>query len=167
MKNKSAVIFGSRKEAKRLRAFAKESGLEIRKMFFSRDRLLHGIKKGDISTVIVSAPESLGKSLHDLATTTAAMERNGIEHLISERDLPKGDFLSWSQLFGELDRNFRASAATIGWASGSQTGRPSRLTHARRTQLRDLLAQETSKQEMAKLLGVSRATIYRWIERMK
>lgn len=129
------------------------------------------LREGD--TLVVIALDRLGRSLSDMVELLAWIQ----EHGIMLRSLREGIDLSTStgrmlaglfSLLAEYERSLileRAEAARdAARARGRQVGRPAVLTADKAKEVDDLLAEKIEKSAIARKVGVSRATLYRYLD---
>ena len=129
-------------------------------------------REGD--ALVVWRLDRLGRSLSHLLSVVEGLAERGV-HL---RSLTEGIDTSTAtgrmtlSIFGalaeferELIRERTHAGLVAARARGRKGGRPTAITPAKARSARALLAAETPVSEVAQSLGVSRASLYRWMER--
>ena len=136
-------------------------------------QLLSQVRPGD--TVVVWKLDRLGRSLKDLVTLVTGFQEQGI-HFVSLQDhldtttaqgrLMFNLFASLAEFERDLIRERTQAGLTAARARGRQGGRPAGLSPAalaKAEAAKTLYLQGHTGGEIAKLLGVGRATIYRYL----
>lgn len=135
-------------------------------------QLLEVTRAGDV--VIVTALDRLGRSLSGviktIETLTAAgvllrSQREGIDYSTPSGRMLAGIFAALAGYERELMLERVAAARAAAAARGKRAGRPAQLTDAQARQLRDLRAGGEPIAELARTFKISRATVYRVLER--
>lgn len=130
------------------------------------------MRAGD--TLVVWRLDRLGRSLSHLLSVVEGLTERGI-HLRSltegiDRTTATGRmtlsiFGALAEFERELIRERTHAGLAAARARGRMGGRPSVMTPAKARSARALLAAETPVTEVAQSLGISRASLYRWMER--
>jgi DNA invertase Pin-like site-specific DNA recombinase len=135
------------------------------------DNVLAALRPGD--TLVVWRLDRLGRSLRHLIDTVASLDERqvGFRSLQENIDTTTSGgrlvfhlFGSLAQFEREIIRDRTVAGLTAARARGRVGGRPSKLTAEQRRQARLMYdAQELTVEQIGKVLGVSRTTIYRAI----
>ncbi len=135
-------------------------------------RCLKKLETGD--TLVVWKLDRLGRSLRDLITMLDDFRSKGIRFLslteAIDTETPTGRAM-WQMIgvLAELERSLIVERTRAGVKAaqkrGVKFGRKVKLTPDRLTHARKLIDQGNTPTEAAKLVGVSRATIYRALQR--
>jgi DNA invertase Pin-like site-specific DNA recombinase len=135
-------------------------------------QLLDYVRPGD--TVVVVALDRLGRSLtgviRTIETLTAAgvllcSVREGIDYSTPTGRMLAGIFAALAEYERDLMHERAAAARAAARARGRHTGRPPRLSADQVRQLRALRAGGESITDLTRSFGVSRATVYRALNR--
>jgi DNA invertase Pin-like site-specific DNA recombinase len=161
-------------EAGCIRIFAdKKSGKNV-----EREELwkaLDYLRAGD--TLVVPSLDRLGRSLQDLIAIVAGLRKRGIGfrslHEALDTTTPGGRlvfhvFAALAEFIRELIVEGTHEGLAAARARGQRLGRPPAMTPEQIHHARALLAQpDASIASIARLLGVSRATIYKYVPELK
>jgi DNA invertase Pin-like site-specific DNA recombinase len=146
------------------------------------DQLLEQLDPGD--TLIVSELSRMGRSVGEIITTIDNLVNQKIRffavkegiRLNGSQDIQTKVMVTMFGLFAEIERDLISmrtkEALAAAKASGKQLGRPkgtkgkSKLD-GREEEIKELLDMRVSKASIAKITGVSRATLYHFIESRK
>lgn len=130
------------------------------------------VREGD--TLVVWRLDRLGRSLSHLLSVVEGLTERGV-HLRSLQEsidtstatgrMVLGIFGALAEFERELIRERTRAGLDAARARGRKGGRPSVMTPAKARSARALIKAETPLSEVAASLGVSRATLYRWLER--
>jgi DNA invertase Pin-like site-specific DNA recombinase len=135
-------------------------------------RCLKKLKAGD--TLIVWKLDRLGRSLRDLITMLDDLKKQGVkfrsltEHIDTET--PTGRAM-WQMIgvLAELERSLITERTRAGVKAaqrrGVKFGRKPKLTPDRLALARKLIDHDKTPTEAAKIMGVSRSTVYRALQR--
>jgi len=135
-------------------------------------KLLEYIRAGD--TVVVVALDRLGRSLTAVIRTIETLTergvllrslREGIDYSTPTGRMLAGIFAALAGYERELMHERAAAARQAARLRGRHTGRPPRLTPAQALQVRSLRADGEPISDLMRSFGVSRATIYRALDR--
>jgi DNA invertase Pin-like site-specific DNA recombinase len=135
-------------------------------------QLIEYIRAGD--TVVVVALDRLGRSLSAVIRTIETLTergvllrslREGIDYSTSTGRMLAGIFAALAGYERELMHERAAAAQQAVRLRGRHTGRPPRLTSAQTRQVRSLRADGEPVSDLMRSFGVSRATIYRALDR--
>ncbi|MBZ2197383.1 recombinase family protein [Occultella gossypii] len=135
-------------------------------------QLLDYVRPGD--TVVVVALDRLGQSLTGVIRTIETLTeagvllrsvREGIDHSTPTGRMLPGIFAALAEYERELMHERAAAARAAARARGRHTGRPPRLTGDQVRQVRALRDGGESITDLTRTFGVSRATIYRALNR--
>jgi len=143
----------------------------------SRDRpqleaALDYVRAGD--TLVVWRLDRLGRSLSHLLSVVEDLTERGVHLRSVQESIDTGTATGRMTLaiFGalaEFERELIQERTRAGLAAararGRKGGRPSVMTPAKARSAKALIKAETPLSEVAASLGVSRATLYRWLER--
>lgn len=134
-------------------------------------RALDYLRPGD--TLVVPALDRLGRSLQDLIAIVAELGRRGIGfaslHEALDTTTAGGRlvfhvFAALAEFIRELIVEGTKEGLAAARSRGQRLGRPPALTAEQVKHARDLLARpENSVASIARLLGVSRSTIYKYV----
>jgi DNA invertase Pin-like site-specific DNA recombinase len=135
-------------------------------------RCLKALHTGD--TLIVWKLDRLGRSLRDLIAMLDDFKKQGIIFVslteAIDTETPTGRAM-WQMIgvLAELERSLIAERTRAGVKAaqrrGVKFGRKAKLTPDRLAHARKLIDQGTTPTQAAKMIGVSRATIYRALQR--
>lgn len=130
-------------------------------------RMLSQLRQGD--TVVVKSVDRLGRNTKDLLGLVDSMIQQGVTVEFLEPALKFDDsptsrfFLTMLGAVGELERSFirqrQAEGVAIAKAEGKFKGKAK--DEALRTKVQELLERGLSADEVAKLAGCGRATVFR------
>jgi DNA invertase Pin-like site-specific DNA recombinase len=130
------------------------------------------LRAGD--TLVVDNLDRLGRSTLEVIATVQELTDAGIVvHSIAQGVLDPstatgrlmiGMFAMLAEFEVDLKAERAAAAREAAAARGLHTGRPRKVTDSGAARARELRAQGLSATEIGKLLGVSRATVYRHID---
>ncbi|MGL5215842.1 MAG: recombinase family protein [Aeromonas hydrophila] len=134
-------------------------------------RLLDKAREGD--TIVIWRFDRLARSTVDLLNLVDEFQKRGI-HLnslhegISTTGATGRFFLTMIGALGELERNLLVERTRAGLeaakAQGRVGGRPKSLNEEQRAMARSLITAGHGKTQVAEMMGVSRATLYRALE---
>ena len=134
--------------------------------------LLDYARSGDV--LVVWRLDRLGRSVQHLVALLEDLERRGIEFLSLTEALdtttPGGRlvfhvFAAVAEFSADLTRSRTRAGLEAARRRGRRGGRPTVMTQARAAAADELLARPTAQvAEVARALGVSRATIYRYLD---
>lgn len=136
--------------------------------------MLHYAREGD--TVVVTAIDRLGRSVAEVTRTIAELgERRIVLRALREgvdTGTPTGRAVAaimatLAELELELGRERRAASRDSRRARQLPATKPAKLTPERQEQLRRLAGTGEPVHELARAFGVSRATAYRYLARLK
>jgi DNA invertase Pin-like site-specific DNA recombinase len=148
----------------------KASGKDIHRPEFTR--LLDFVREGDI--VIVHSMDRLARNLDDLRSIVSSLTKQGImvefakEKLtFTGQDSPMSNLLlSVMGAFAEFERSLirerQLEGIAIAKAKGVYKGRKRSLNQEQIIRLKMLISQGFSKTKVAKEMGVSRETLYKY-----
>lgn len=132
---------------------------------------LEYLRPGD--TLVVPSLDRLSRSLHDLITTVAGLRRRGAGfrslHEALDTTTPGGRlvfhvFAALAEFIREVIAEGTHEGLGGARARGVRLGRPPALDAGQIRQARDLLARpDNTVSSIARLLGVSRSTIYKYV----
>lgn len=134
------------------------------------EKALDQLREGD--TLVVWKLDRLGRSVKDLIALTADLAEQGIgfRSLTDQIDTttPAGRFFFHLMAsLAEMERELIAERTRAGLEAarrnGRRPGRRPKMTPSKIRSARTLLAQGTPPREVAKNLGVSVPTLYRWL----
>ena len=134
--------------------------------------LLDHVRPGDV--VVVTALDRLGRSLSGVIATIETLTehgvllrslREGIDYSTPTGKMLAGIFAALAGYERELMHERASAARAAARARGQRTGRPARLSPDQARQVRALRAGGEAVTALAATFGVSRATIYRTIQR--
>ncbi|GJF34885.1 hypothetical protein KNE206_75850 [Kitasatospora sp. NE20-6] len=124
-----------------------------------------------------SAPDRLGRSVQDLISIVSGLRKRGIGFTLLHESLdtttPGGRlvfhvFAALAESIRELIVQGANEGLDTARARGARLGRPPAMTEEQVRHARDLLARpENTVTSIAKLLGVSRNTIYNYVSELK
>jgi DNA invertase Pin-like site-specific DNA recombinase len=132
--------------------------------------LMDQLRAGD--TVVVWKLDRLGRNLqHILATVMALTDRgvtlvstsDGIDSSTAASRMMIGVLGSLAEYERELVKERTASKRTASRANGTKFGRPRKVDDADAAKARQLREKGIAATDIAKMLGVSRATVYRYL----
>lgn len=147
-----------------------ETGSGARRDRPELEKLLDAIREGD--TVAVWRLDRLGRSLPHLIETVQRIEKAGasFRSLVDGIDTstPNGRFVfhlfgALAQFERELIRERTIAGLGAARARGRVGGQPTKVIPEKARQIKRMLEDGTPKTEIAKVLGFSRATLYRYI----
>ena len=129
------------------------------------------LREGD--TLVVPSLDRLSRSLQDLITIVAGLRRKGVGfrslHEALDTTTPDGRlvfhvFAALAEFIRELIVEGTREGLDAARARGQRLGRPPAMTTGQIRQVRDLLTRPgNSISSIARLLGVSRSTIYKYL----
>lgn len=134
------------------------------------EKALFLLRAGD--TLVVWKLDRLGRSIKDLIDTVKALEQRGVafQSLTDAIDTstPAGRFFFHVMAaLAEMERDLITERTRAGLAharsKGRIGGRPSAMTESKLNSARTLLAAGESAKDVAKDLGISIPTLYRWL----
>ena len=138
-------------------------------------KALDYLRSGDV--LVVPSLDRLGRSLHDLITIVGELRRRGVGftslHEALDTTTPGGRlvfhvFAALAEFIRELIVQGTKEGLAAARARGQRLGRPPALTPEQIRQARDLLARpENTVSSIARLLGVSRSTIYKHVPELR
>lgn len=135
--------------------------------------MLEFVREGDL--VIIHSMDRLARNLDDLRSLVRSLNAKGVQvEFLKEHLTFTGDDSAMSTLllsvmgaFAEFERALIRERQREGIAQakkrGAYKGRTRALTPVQASQLRDALASGESKAVLARRLGISRQTIYRYL----
>ncbi|MGY0060900.1 recombinase family protein [Streptomyces sp. LZ34] len=161
-------------EAGCIRIFAdKKSGKNAEREELRKS--LDYLREGD--TLVVPSLDRLGRSLQDLIAIVSGLRKRGIGftslHEALDTTTPGGRlvfhvFAALAEFIRELIVQGTNEGLDAARARGARLGRPPAMTEEQVRHARDLLARpENTVTSIAKLLGVSRNTIYNYVPELK
>ncbi|GGV85956.1 resolvase [Streptomyces gelaticus] len=138
-------------------------------------KALDYLREGD--TLVVPSLDRLGRSLQDLIAIVSGLRKRGIGftslHELLDTTTPGGRlvfhvFAALAEFIRELIVQGTNEGLDAARARGARLGRPPAMTEEQVRHARDLLARpENTVTSIAKLLGVSRNTIYNYVPELK
>ncbi|WP_240677429.1 recombinase family protein [Actinacidiphila soli] len=138
-------------------------------------KALDFLREGD--TLVVPSLDRLGRSLQDLIAIVSGLRKRGVGftslHEALDTTTPGGRlvfhvFAALAEFIRELIVQGTNEGLDAARARGARLGRPPAMTDEQVRHARDLLARpENTVTSIAKLLGVSRNTIYNYVPEMK
>lgn len=138
-------------------------------------RALDYLRPGD--TLVVASLDRLGRSLSDLISIVTGLRRRGVGfaslHEALDTTTPGGRlvfhvFAALAEFIRELIVEGTREGLDAARARGQKLGRPPALTPEQVAHARDLLSRpENSVASIARLLGVSRSTIYKHVPELR
>ncbi|QER90578.1 recombinase family protein [Streptomyces tendae] len=138
-------------------------------------KTLDYLREGD--TLVVPSLDRLGRSIQDLITIVSGLRKRGIGftslHEALDTTTPGGRlvfhvFAALSEFIRELIIQGTNEGLDAARARGARLGRPPAMTEEQIRHARDLLTRpENTVTSIAKLLGVSRNTIYKYVPELK
>ncbi|MFE5586899.1 recombinase family protein [Kitasatospora sp. NPDC056531] len=138
-------------------------------------KALDFLREGD--TLVVASLDRLGRSIQDLIAIVSGLRKRGIGftslHEALDTTTPGGRlvfhvFAALAEFIRELIVQGTNEGLDAARARGARLGRPPALTDEQVRHARDLLARpENTVTSIAKLLGVSRNTIYNYLPELK
>ncbi|MFE1408602.1 recombinase family protein [Streptomyces sp. NPDC058770] len=161
-------------EAGSIRIFAdKKSGKNAEREELRK--ALDYLREGD--TLVVPSLDRLGRSIQDLIVIVSGLRKRGIGftslHEALDTTTPGGRlvfhvFAALAEFIRELIVQGTNEGLDAARARGARLGRPPAMTDEQVRDARDLLARpENTVTSIAKLLGVSRNTIYNYVPELK
>jgi DNA invertase Pin-like site-specific DNA recombinase len=136
-------------------------------------RLLEQLLPGD--TLVVWRLDRLGRSLRHLIDTVTALDERGVGFRSVQESIdtttPGGRlvfhvFAALAEFERDLIRDRTLAGLEAARARGRRGGRPPKMTPAKLRQAERMYAAGTAITEIADVLGVGRATVYRHLEGM-
>ncbi|WP_306357340.1 MULTISPECIES: recombinase family protein [unclassified Nocardia] len=134
------------------------------------DKCLDHLRKGDV--LVVWKLDRLGRNTVHVLQLIEQLTERGIgfrsvtEGLTTEGAMGKA-MLTVMMAFAELERNVMIERTKAGLAAaaanGRKGGRPRKVNDADAAKARDLKAKGLSAPDIARMLGCSRATVYRYL----
>lgn len=138
-------------------------------------KALDYLREGD--TLVVPSLDRLGRSIQDLIAIVSGLRRRGVGftslHEALDTTTPGGRlvfhvFAALAEFIRELIVQGTNEGLDAARARGARLGRPPAMTEEQVRHARDLLARpENTVTSIAKLLGVSRNTIYNYVPELK
>ncbi|MFF3632146.1 recombinase family protein [Streptomyces sp. NPDC002164] len=138
-------------------------------------KALDYLREGD--TLVVPSLDRLGRSIQDLIVIVSGLRKRGIGftslHEALDTTTPGGRlvfhvFAALAEFIRELIVQGTNEGLDAARARGARLGRPPAMTDEQVRDARDLLARpENTVTSIAKLLGVSRNTIYNYVPELK
>jgi DNA invertase Pin-like site-specific DNA recombinase len=138
-------------------------------------KALDFLREGD--TIVVPSLDRLGRSIQDLIAIVSGLRKRGIGftslHEALDTTTPGGRlvfhvFAALAEFIRELIVQGTNEGLDAARARGARLGRPPAMTDEQVRHARDLLARpENTVTSIAKLLGVSRNTIYNYVPELK
>ncbi|MFJ8078770.1 recombinase family protein [Streptomyces sp. NPDC096176] len=138
-------------------------------------KALDFLREGD--TLVVPSLDRLGRSLQDLIAIVSGLRKRGVGftslHEALDTTTPGGRlvfhvFAALAEFIRELIVQGTNEGLDAARARGARLGRPPAMTDEQVRHARDLLARpENTVTSIAKLLGVSRNTIYNYVPELK
>jgi DNA invertase Pin-like site-specific DNA recombinase len=138
-------------------------------------KALDYLRPGDV--LVVPSLDRLGRSLQDLIAIVSELRRRGVGftslHEALDTTTPGGRlvfhvFAALAEFIRELIVQGTKEGLVAARARGQRLGRPPALTPEQIRQARDLLARpENTVSSIARLLGVSRSTIYKHVSDLR
>lgn len=138
-------------------------------------KALDFLREGD--TLVVPSLDRLGRSIQDLIAIVSGLRKRGIGftslHEVLDTTTPGGRlvfhvFAALAEFIRELIVLGTNEGLDAARARGARLGRPPAMTDEQVRHARDLLARpENTVTSIAKLLGVSRHTIYNYVPELK
>ncbi|MFE2970442.1 recombinase family protein [Streptomyces sp. NPDC059340] len=138
-------------------------------------KALDFLREGD--TLVVPSLDRLGRSLQDLIAIVSSLRKRGVGftslHEALDTTTPGGRlvfhvFAALAEFIRELIVQGTNEGLDAARARGARLGRPPAMTDEQVRHARDLLARpENTVTSIAKLLGVSRNTIYNYVPELK
>ncbi|MFF5279928.1 recombinase family protein [Streptomyces sp. NPDC000133] len=138
-------------------------------------KALDYLREGD--TLVVPSLDRLGRSIQDLIAIVSGLRKRGIGftslHEALDTTTPGGRlvfhvFAALAEFIRELIVQGTNEGLDAARARGARLGRPPAMTDEQVRHARDLLARpENTVTSIAKLLGVSRNTIYNYVPELK
>jgi putative DNA-invertase from lambdoid prophage Rac len=134
------------------------------------DAMLAEVRRGKFAAVVVYRYDRFAQSSSHLITTLDEFRQLGVDfvsiHEAVDTSTPSGRAMftilaAFAEMEREIIRERVMSGIQQARRQGVKVGRPSRVWD--RTKAREMLDQEMTKKEVAKAMGVSRATFYREI----
>ncbi|WGM30613.1 DNA-invertase hin [Brevundimonas sp. NIBR11] len=129
---------------------------------------LRFVRKGDV--LLVSKLDRLARSVNDLSSIVADLDRRGVGFKVMDQAIDTTTsngrlMLNMLAAFAEFETDLRAERQRDGIekakAEGRYTGRPATI---KRDAVRSLRAEGLGPSEIAKRLGIGRASVYRLLE---
>lgn len=135
------------------------------------DKLREQLRSGD--TLVITRLDRLGRSAKDLLTIVGELETLGVQLEVLEQSIdtstPEGKlFFTMVAAFAEFERELMRSRTMDGLAAararGRFGGRKPKLSEKQIEKAKKLYSDGTNVQDIARILGVSRPTVYRALE---
>lgn len=135
------------------------------------DKLREQLRSGD--TLVITRLDRLGRSAKDLLTIVGELETLGVQLEVLEQSIdtstPEGKlFFTMVAAFAEFERELMRSRTMDGLAAararGRFGGRKPKLSEKQIEKAKNLYSDGTNVQDIARILGVSRPTVYRALE---
>jgi len=151
----------------------KLSGADGRRPGLSR--MLRHAAEGKFDVLAVASLDRLGRSLQDLLRVLGELDAVGVELYLAREGLDTGTpmgrmVFQMAGAFAEFERTIIVERVVTGMrrarAKGKHLGRPSELTTERRQLLSEMQSKGVPRTTMAEALGVSRSTVYRWLDQL-
>ena len=146
----------------------KISGKQVEKA--GLNEALSHLRKGD--TLVVWKLDRLGRSVKQLVTLIDQLNKEGIQFKSItdsiDTSTPSGRFFFHVMAsLAEMERELMVERTKAGLVAAKQQGRTGgrkpKMTSSKITSAKKLLASGTPPKEVAKNLGISIATLYRWV----
>jgi DNA invertase Pin-like site-specific DNA recombinase len=129
------------------------------------DTLLEFIRKGD--TLVVTRLDRLGRSVADLADIVRTLESKGahlrvLDHDINTKGASGKAFMGMLMVFSEFETNIRRERQMEGIEKAKERGvYKGRKPTIEREKVKEMAARGVGATEIAKALGIGRASVYR------